>query len=277
MLRRCRVPLITINLVSIIPAGRTLARFIESRSHIFSFLDGKIPGSCADTPARLPKLRRLSSTSISIAALASTMARPGTGNAASSRMEKRKEKQPEKRKKRNKPPRYFGISAEINLAHTLSSVLKEDHGGMAVSEMVRETWQQLKKKNRIARQPHVTLVHSKSLTGEHDLWDRCSALDALDIPPVFKFRLGHIVANGRVMAATVDEIEVYTEHEDGEAGRNFLEVLPVEIRDRLHITVGTQESSISAVEAKALVQEWRKGKKEGIVEVAIEKLWNVWL
>ena len=38
------------------------------------------------------------------------------------------------------------------------------------------------------------------------LWEHCAALHALASPPMFCTHLGHVVANGRIMAATVEDL-----------------------------------------------------------------------
>ncbi|KAA1477434.1 hypothetical protein DENSPDRAFT_584999 [Dentipellis sp. KUC8613] len=170
-------------------------------------------------------------------------------------------------------PRYFGILAEVDLERALAPTLEGE--GKAVPKKAKELWEQLKKGGRLARRPHITLVHSKSLPDELPLWERCSTLNVLDAPPLFKFRLGHLVANGRIMAAAVEDIDVdLQDDEDSQVGREFVAQLGQEVRDRLHITVGTRSSDVNPVEAKALVEEWRKGRAgDGVAEVAIENLW----
>jgi tRNA ligase len=124
-------------------------------------------------------------------------------------------------------------------------------------------WDELRNNGRVTRRPHVTLVHSKGLPQEQPLWDRCSTLHLAGTPPSIIFRLGDIVCNERIMAVTVDDLRISPEGEraDIEAGAEFLERLPQEVRRRLHITVGTRNNSVNPVEAKDLVKSWRNGAK----------------
>ncbi|KAJ6470434.1 hypothetical protein C8R45DRAFT_1078478 [Mycena sanguinolenta] len=115
-------------------------------------------------------------------------------------------------------------------------------------------------------------------------WARCKALSDMGRATVFRMRLGHVVWNERVMAATVDEVELVEEKADNErvmavtvaevelaeevdvseqTGAEFVKQLPAEAKGRLHITVGTAGEA-QPVEAKALVEAWRKD--EGTVQ-----------
>jgi tRNA ligase len=79
-------------------------------------------------------------------------------------------------------------------------------------------------------------------------------------PPLFKFNLGHIVWNKRIMAVTVDNIELATTAGTN-PGQEFISSLSQNTKDRLHITVGTMGQNIPAVEGKSLVKDWRNGVK----------------
>lgn len=157
-------------------------------------------------------------------------------------------------------PRYFGLLPEIDLVEALEahiSRLEVGEGGP-----LREFWDALKKNKRITRQPHVTIVHSKHLPDQLTLWECCSALYALPTPPLFRARLGHVVADERVMAVTVEELRVNDPEEDeGQEGSSFLSMLEPELRGRLHITVGTRDASVPPFEAGALVESLKKGEK----------------
>ena len=157
-------------------------------------------------------------------------------------------------------PRYFCLLAEIDLEEALEAHIsrrEEREGGR-----LREFWDALKKNKRITRQPHVTIVHSKQLPDRLALWERCSALYALPTPPLFRARLGHVVADKRVMAVTVEELHVDDPEEDeGQEGSTFLSMLDPELRGQLHITVGTRDASVPPFEAAALVESFKKGEK----------------
>ena len=56
---------------------------------------------------------------------------------------------------------------------------------------------------------------------------------------------------------------------DNELGRDFVSNLPENVRSRLHITVGTRYNSIKPVEAKSMVQQWRKGELDMIKSIIV--------
>jgi tRNA ligase len=184
----------------------------------------------------------------------------------------KKPEEPAKDKKesggRKNGARYYGLLAEVDLVDMLGQqlgLLSSDASQIAVPAI--QSWEKLKDTGRVSKRPHVTIVHQNSLPGEVALWNRCATLHGSDKPPLFKARLGHLLWNERVMAVTVDGLELAVEENGGgkgEAkgithGKEFLGTLTGEVRDRLHITVGTQSMSVPAVEAKTLVQVFRKG------------------
>ncbi len=165
-------------------------------------------------------------------------------------------------------PRYFGLLAETDLVEALEAhISRQEEGGR-----LREFWGALKKNKRITLQPHVTIVHSKHLPDKLTLWECCSVLYALPAPPLFRARLGHVVANNRVMAVTVEELRVDDPEADEGQGSTFLSMLDPELRGRLHITVGTRDASVPPFEAGALVESFEKGKK-GLVNVRLEDVY----
>ncbi|KAJ7434866.1 RNA ligase-domain-containing protein [Mycena latifolia] len=166
--------------------------------------------------------------------------------------------------KANPAPRYFALLPEVALEGLLEPVLA------AVP-----FWGALKAAGRVAARPHVTLVHKNALGGEaadaeaaaaRELWARCEALDEGTRPPLFRFALGHVVWNERVMTVTVDALEVAEEGGAGGAGAEFVGTLPEEARGRLHITVGTRDANVPPVEGKTLVQAWRQTGDIGEVQ-----------
>jgi tRNA ligase len=184
---------------------------------------------------------------------------------------KAQEKKPaaqEEKKKKTKGPRYYGLLPEVALESLLAGPVAQEPTGAAL-------YAHLVKEKRVAVRPHVTLVHSKGLeeAGAQDLWARCAALDTLDAKAadaaVFTCTLGSVVWNERVMALTVDDVRLETESTKGQAGAEFVSTLSEEVRKRLHITVGTRNASIAAVEGKALVESWRAGKTAGIKSLSL--------
>ncbi|KAI0303896.1 RNA ligase-domain-containing protein [Russula brevipes] len=137
------------------------------------------------------------------------------------------------------PPRYFAILAEIDLVDALESQISHAEGPL------RDFWDMLKRTGRLP----------ESLS----LWERCTALYALPTPPLFRVRLGHVVANERIMAATVEELTVDNSEEDeGQVGSTFVSQLDPEVRQRLHITIGTKDPSVPPIEAIAW---WNHSKR----------------
>lgn len=169
----------------------------------------------------------------------------------------RKEK--EKDKKKGKPPRYYGFVPEVDLLGLLNPVFSE--GGDAEVADGRKFFTDLKKNGRVTKRPHVTIVHVKSLESEwaQELWNRSSELYLSSTPSTFRFNLGSLVWNDRVMAIAVDE--VVPVEDDDEEGKSFADQLPPEIRKKLHITVGTASNDIMPFEAHALIEDWRNGKR----------------
>ena len=163
-------------------------------------------------------------------------------------------------------PRYFGLLAEVDLVDALDAHLTRQEGPL------REFWDMLKVQGRVARCPHVTIVHSKHLPEKVTLWERCATLHALSAPPLFRARLGHVVANERIVAATVDDLSVDNPEEDvGQEGSSFVSQLDPGLRRRLHITIGTKDASVLPVEAGTLVESFREGKK-GLDSIPLEEV-----
>ncbi|KAI0260323.1 RNA ligase-domain-containing protein [Gloeopeniophorella convolvens] len=153
-------------------------------------------------------------------------------------------------------PRYFGLLVELDLVEVLSTQLETQDRGH-----VRAFWDALRKDERVARRPHVTIVHSKQLPDMQPLWERCVALHGLAQPPLFCARLGHIVANERIMAATVDDLRVDDpEADEGQEGSSFVSQLGADLAQWLHMTIGTKDASVLPVEAGVLVEAFRKGE-----------------
>ena len=129
---------------------------------------------------------------------------------------------------------------------------------------LRDFWEALKSPKgahgRVTRSPHVTIVHSKEqkqldrAPESVMLWERCAALHALASPPMFCAHRGHVVANKLIMVATVEDLCVDDPEEDaGQEGTVFMSQLDPELCERQHITIGTKDASVPAVEAGVLV------------------------
>ncbi|KAG7092787.1 hypothetical protein E1B28_009109 [Marasmius oreades] len=174
-----------------------------------------------------------------------------------------KTKKDEAPKAKVKEPRYFALLPEIKVDELLNTVLGDNDS--------YTLWMHLKRTGRVTQRPHITLVHKKSLPGEIELWERCAELHKLEQPPVFEFELSDVVWDDRVMALRVGNIKLDGASTDSsQKGEEFVSKLRDDIRKRLHITIGTKDDSILAVEAKDLVERWRAGSKEGLHSVQIE-------
>ncbi|KAG6829353.1 hypothetical protein H0H92_004719 [Tricholoma furcatifolium] len=186
-----------------------------------------------------------------------------------------KVKKEDEKKKASAQARYYGLLPELDLEEVLGTKLGMLANAQGVEGEAAERWAVLKGSGRVTKRPHVTVVHRNSLPDEQAIWDHCAALHNLTPPPLFKIRLGHLVWNSRVMALTVDEI-VAIEEDGDEAvikGKEFLEGLSKDLNERLHITVATQSPDVPAVEAKALVERFRKGDMDGANFIVLEDIY----
>ena len=167
---------------------------------------------------------------------------------------------------KNFTPRYYAVVVEMDLENVLDEKLAALGGDAGAQAAL--TWQKLKAAGRVTKRPHITIVHQKSMPKGAGLWNMCAALHALEGPPLlFRATLGTLVWNERVMALTVDRVEVV--HKEDEVGewrgkvprlaRDLLEKIDEEgIGNSLHVTVGTLRESVPAIEGKDLVEAFRK-------------------
>lgn len=178
----------------------------------------------------------------------------------------------EKKAKAPAPPRYFGILAELDLGAVVTPQMDQEE----IPYNGKTFWHKLVSDKRVSDRPHITIVHRACLPADADLWERCTALDLLPAPPFFSFTLGHLVWNDRVMALTVEDLELAKEPDNeadpGQEKHEFISTLPADVRDKLHITVGTLDAGVSPYEAKGLVEAWRKGTRTGIDSLELEGL-----
>lgn len=146
--------------------------------------------------------------------------------------------------------RYYGLLPEVDLEEQLDRAFADEH------QIGKDFWTQLKTDHRVTKRPHATITHRNNIDAERQLWDHCTALHAMSTtPPLFKARLSNVVWNERVMAITLEDFDV-----DKGDDQEFVSTLPIEVRKRLHITVGTKDDKIRAVEAKDMVLDWKKGR-----------------
>src|SRR5258708_3450970 len=181
-------------------------------------------------------------------------------------------------KTREKGPRYYGLLVEIDMPGIVEqAVLRPDAPAEA-----RKFWEKLKGENRYTPRPHVTIVHTKSLPAEQPLWDACVAVtrhpdltandSSIHISPMFDFSVGSLLCDGDVMALTIENLHV-RENQGRNISRDvamaLLDLIGKNVNNRLHVTVGTRNHSISPMLTGDMVTKWKKGRRAGIEEVAL--------
>ncbi|EIW73483.1 hypothetical protein TREMEDRAFT_20952, partial [Tremella mesenterica DSM 1558] len=170
-----------------------------------------------------------------------------------------------------RPPRYYALAPEIsvvNLMDQLFHFLQSEQSDVLV--LAREMYQGLKDERALTVNPHITLVHEKTVADETErlgneigphgrLWEVCKIIQGE--MRMFKFRFTHLVWNDRVMALAVDSLEtepnIKQEHGRGGEGTKEELDLPDDVRQVLHVTVGVKEGA-SAFESRALVRKLRE-------------------
>lgn len=151
--------------------------------------------------------------------------------------------------------RYFGFLPEIDIEEVLNPLF-------ASSEGDADFWNHLKKKQRVAVKPHVTIAHRKEFPESKRLWERCEQLVDEEPRSEFQLHMTHVVWDGRVMALVVESVTPAPRGGKEEAvAQKFVSHLEEEVRERFHVTVGTREAAISPVEAKTLVKGWKRGEE----------------
>jgi tRNA ligase len=163
---------------------------------------------------------------------------------------------------------YYCLLPEVELEELLDRALENEN------QPIKDFWKDLKTDKRVTKRPHITIIHRNSVDTERNLWNRCTALHEMTTAvPLFKGTLRNVLWDGRVMAITVEDFDVAETAEgsssgsnDNEKGREFVSNLPDDIRSRLHITVGTRYESIKAVEAKSMVEQWRRGEEKDMIK-----------
>jgi tRNA ligase len=166
--------------------------------------------------------------------------------------------EPQKAKKKEKEfaPRYFALLPEVDIKDLVNAQLEKPEG---ITESCRQFWDELKTTDKVMY--HITIVHKASLPQEAELWERCAEVFRLAKPPLFNFKITNLVWNDRVMALTAEDLGLDTP-DDEQRGAEFVSKLAPEIRNRLHITLGTRNSA-KPVEALSMVEKWRVGGDEG--------------
>jgi tRNA ligase len=189
--------------------------------------------------------------------------------------------------RKEKPPRYFGVLPELDLGKVMDDVFGDvSVSGGGTSGEGKKFWQQLKKGKRVIEKPHITIVHQKQLPQDQVVWESCANVTGVPRThaPTFECTIGHVLWNGDVMVLVVDDLRLGSsltldtkakgmEARGVQAGMKFLEVIPEEMRNRLHVTVATANAGIKPVEGKTLVERWRAGDREekGVYEAELKE------
>ena len=178
--------------------------------------------------------------------------------------------------------RYYALLPEVDIP----SLLEHHLSGDTVPEAVKQFWTHLKSDKRVVKVPHITIVHRNSLSNSsadeesRQLWARCEGLHAMPYPPFFRGRLGSVLCDPEVgvMALTFEDFGLELAQEgggdpggEGQEAQTFVSMLPHNVRERLHITIGTK-GDIKAVEAGAMVARWRNYERNDIKEVKLENV-----
>lgn len=190
--------------------------------------------------------------------------------------------------KETPPPRYYGLSIELDLQHYVQAALDSQRDTKPdIKSAADEFLSHLVAHGRIVARPHVTIVHEKTVADEkaaagdqvdsvgpaRRLWNTCEALRKLPSPALFEFDITALLFNDRVMTLVVDHVRPHAEIAEKDAPHartqsqkqdqdHLLHVekaLCEDLKEVLHVTVGTREEGMPPFEARGLVEAWRRG------------------
>jgi len=176
--------------------------------------------------------------------------------------------------------RYYALLPEVDISSLVEHHLSSD----TVPEAVKEFWTYLKSEKRVMKIPHVTIVHRNSLSGNSndvenkELWGRCEGLYAMPYSPFFRGKLGSVLCDPveGVMALTFEDFGldvVQTADEEGQEEKTFVSALPHNVREKLHITIGTKGET-KPVQAGEMVKRWRAYERDNIEEVKLQDVFT---
>lgn len=170
--------------------------------------------------------------------------------------------------------RYYAFLPEIDVTSVVDSVLSSSTPTSPPFD-INSFWSELKSSNRLTKRPHITIAHKLNLPQDQALWDASAAIDRNKAnPPLFNFKLGTLLCDGQVMSVTVIVNEPTAATSDSVAGDDadervkFLDLIPDYKMKQFHITVGTKEDSIKAIEGGNLVARWKAGDT-GIIAIPL--------
>jgi len=192
---------------------------------------------------------------------------------ANENVERRQTNEGKGQKQQKQPPRYFGLIPDVSVRKLIDEVFSGPGAQDAEKIPGAAFFQELKSANRVTEEPHITIVHQKALPVEQDVWDKSTAVTKFSHAIVFGCKIEAVVWDDRVMVLAVEDIRFdhSTPPKKGEeVAKEFLEAVPNETKNRLHITVATASEEIKPVEGKDLMERWREGEKEGIRHVSVD-------
>jgi len=114
--------------------------------------------------------------------------------------------------------------AEIGLEDVIGAHMEVE------DELATGFWASLKANGRVTKRPHVTIVHKSSLPEAAELWERCMGLHRMPLPPLFRFALGSVLWNDRVMAVKEERLELDAGDGENVGAREFVSELAQGVR-----------------------------------------------
>lgn len=182
-------------------------------------------------------------------------------------------------------PRYYGLSLEVDLEAIVQQIISAAGNASREDAASAQTFlDELVSVARVINRPHITIVHEKTVAAEKEmgeegpqtrLWNTCASFKELPSPPRFNFDLVALLWDDRVMTLVVDNVQPHDRAggSDTDTRANEVEtVLCSELKDVLHVTVGTKNEDIPPYEARALVESWRRRKDGGGGEGRVKEL-----
>lgn len=168
--------------------------------------------------------------------------------------------------KLSKAPRYYALAPEIQIEDVVKAILDGSHASADHVASARAFFEHLVGQGRLAKAPHVTLVHEKTVAEEKEgsaegsrgpvaaLWDKC--VEQARQMRMYEYSLTHLVWDDRVMALALAGMRAVD-------GKGDEVDLPSDVVEGLHITIGTRAEDIPAFESRAIVRMVRRSMAFG--------------
>jgi tRNA ligase len=180
-------------------------------------------------------------------------------------------------------PRYYGLvptqrlgdkpsDSPLSLRDLMDDLLAANGLAPTDATALVSMWNKMKEENRIVTNPHLTIVHQKSLEADDQLshlWSLC--VDLSRTPAVYRLRLNQVVYNQRILALAMEPGSLSPlDKTVGNVSSQLAASMPISILRQLHITVATIDDGVKQIEAGDLVSRTRNGElkeDEGVVEL----------